>query len=97
MDFINNSLTITDLDDDGIAESTFLYKLSCRSDVSPSILKLMMHENDNKYALRGIMYIDIQDHREGGDYKVDKAFNNAPGVFLQYAKEQWADFSHEVF
>ena len=97
LDFINNSLSITDLDNNGYAESTFLYKLACRSDVSPAMLKLMMHEDDNKYALRGEMYINIQGYREGGDYKVDKAFNNAPDVFLQYAKEQWAEFSQEVF
>ena len=97
LDFINNSLSITDLDNNGYAESTFLYKLACRSDVSPAMLKLMMHEDDNKYALRGEMYIDIQGYREGGDYKVDKAFNSAPDVFLQYAKEQWAEFSQEVF
>ena len=97
LDFINNSLTITDLDNDGVAESTFLYKMACRSDVSPAGLKLMMHENDNKYALRGNMYINIQGYKEGGSYKIDNAFYSAPDVFLDYAKEQWRDFSHEVF
>jgi hypothetical protein len=97
LDFINNSLSITDLDNNGVAESTFLYKLACRSDVSPSILKLMMHEDDNKYALRGNMYINIQGYREGGDYKIDKGFYKAPDVFLDYAKEQWAEFNQEVF
>ncbi len=85
--YVPESLTITDLDDDGIAESTFLYNMSCKSDVSPDNLKLMMHENENKYALRGYTYIKAVD--AGGDYKVDAAFNDAPSSFLDYAKQQW--------
>lgn len=87
LDYVPESLSITDLDADGIGESTFLYNMSCKSDVSPDDLKLMMHENDNKYALRGYTYIANVD--AGGDYKVDAAFNNAPASFLEYAKEQW--------
>ena len=101
LDFINKSLTVTDINNNGIAESTFLYKLSSRSDVSPSELKLMMHEGETKYALRGNMYINIpgngefQGMKEGGDYKVDKAFEDAPSGFLDYAKEQWKKFKTE--
>lgn len=87
LSYVPESLTITDLNANGIGESTFLYNMSCKSDVSPDDLKLMMHENDNKYALRGYTYIANVD--AGGDYKVDAAFNNAPASFLQYAKEQW--------
>ena len=47
----------------------------------------MMHENKNKYALRGYTYIKVVD--AGGDYKVDAAFNDAPSSFLDYAKQQW--------
>jgi hypothetical protein len=97
LEHIRNSLTITDLDHDGIAESTFLYKMACRSDVSPAGLKLMMHEDDIKYALRGEMCINIEGYKEGGDYKIDKAFYNAPDEFLDYAKDQWREFSQEVF
>ncbi|WP_460622404.1 M949_RS01915 family surface polysaccharide biosynthesis protein [Hymenobacter tenuis] len=45
--------SITDLDGDGQSETTLLYKLTCRSDVSPSNLKLILHEGAAKYALRG--------------------------------------------
>lgn len=92
LDYVPESLSITDLDDDGIGESTFLYNMSCKSDVSPDDLKLMMHENENKYALRGYTYISSVD--AGGDYKVDASFNNAPASFLQYAKEQWSKYKN---
>ena len=32
-------------------------QLACRSDVSPSYKKLVMHEADAKYVLRGMMWI----------------------------------------
>lgn len=97
LDFIPGSLSITDINDNGIAESTFLYKMACRSDVSPSELKLIMHENDTKYALRGNMSIKIQGYTDGGSYKVDKAFDSAPDGFLDFAKSQWKEFKTETF
>lgn len=97
LDFIPGSLSITDINENGIAESTFLYKMACRSDVSPSELKLMMHENDVKYALRGNMLIKMEGFTEGGNYKVDKAFDTAPAGFLDYAKSQWKEYRLETF
>lgn len=47
--------TITDLDNDGQTETTVLYRLACRGDVSPAQLKLIMREGKVKYALRGQM------------------------------------------
>ncbi|MBX0292738.1 hypothetical protein K3G63_19995 [Hymenobacter sp. HSC-4F20] len=47
------STQITDLDQDGQTETTLVYQLTCRSDVSPDNLKLIIREGKNKYALRG--------------------------------------------
>lgn len=47
--------SITDLDNDGQTETTVLYRLACRGDVSPAQLKLIMREGKAKYALRGQM------------------------------------------
>lgn len=51
------STAITDLDHDGQTETTLVYKLACRSDVSPSDLKLIMREGPAKYALRGFTVV----------------------------------------
>jgi hypothetical protein len=53
VDFIPNSTSITDLDNNGISETTIAYKIACRSDVSLADFKVLMHENSNKYGLRG--------------------------------------------
>jgi len=57
VEFIKGSTKISDLDKDGIAETTVQYKLACRSDVSPAQMKLIMHEDTVKFALRGTMWL----------------------------------------
>lgn len=47
------STSVTDLNGDGETETTLVYQLTCRSDVSPSDLKLILHAGRKKYALRG--------------------------------------------
>lgn len=47
------SLRVTDLDHNGRTETTVLYGLACKGDISPLELKLIMHEGAAKYALRG--------------------------------------------
>ena len=91
--FIAKSVSITDLDSDGVAESTFLYILSCRSDVSPARLKLIMHEGKNKFAIRGT--IKLPADYGGGDMEVDTAFNKAGNPFMKHALEQWKIFASE--
>lgn len=52
---------VTDLDNDSVKEIMIMYKLCCRSDVSPATMKLIMHEGKTKYALRGKMVFIIPD------------------------------------
>lgn len=56
-DFIPGSTTVTDLDKDGIAETKIQYAIACRSDVSPAMMKLILHESGTKYALQGNMWL----------------------------------------
>jgi hypothetical protein len=56
-EFMNDPVVVTDLDNDGIGETTIQYKLACRSDVSPAYMKIIMHEDTAKYSLRGLMFI----------------------------------------
>lgn len=55
--FIKGSTTITDLDNDGTAETTIQYRLACRSDVSPAEMKLIMQEGTDKYLLQGLSWL----------------------------------------
>jgi hypothetical protein len=85
--FMKGTLSVTDLDSNGVAESSFLYKLSCRSDVSPAGLKLIMHEGATKYAIRGATKLP-QDYG-GGEMNIDPAFKQANPAFMKFAVETW--------
>lgn len=54
--FLDQGISVTDLDKNGIAETTIAYKLACRGDVSPASMKLIIHQDTAKYALRGQMW-----------------------------------------
>jgi hypothetical protein len=48
-----HSTAITDLDHNGRSETTLVYALACRGDISGADLKLIMRAGAAKYALRG--------------------------------------------
>lgn len=95
LEYMPKSLSVTDLDKNGIAETTFLYRMSCKGDVSEDDMKLMMHEGDTKLAIRGSMKLKMAGETYGGKMSVDKSFDDAPKEFLNYAKEQWNKFQTE--
>ncbi len=89
-----NTISITDLNNNALAEITFMYCLGCIGDASPVPLKLIMLENGDKYAIRGTTLVDLDKiygggGKLGGEKKVDASFNNAPKEFLDFANEQW--------
>jgi hypothetical protein len=97
--FVKGSLTITDLDEDGTAESTFLYSLACRSDVSPATRKLIMHEGAAKYAIRGTTDLTARLGPEygGGERTIDPAFDRADPAHRAYALRQWDRYAAQDF
>jgi hypothetical protein len=94
--FIPASIVVTDLDADGVAESSFMYLLACRSDVSPATLKLIMHEGAQKFAARGTSR--PRGAGFGGEMQLDAAFASAPRTFGEFVGAQWRRFrGHDTF
>lgn len=90
LEVVEGTVQVTDLDGDGEAEVSFLYRLGCRSDVSPLTAKLLLYEGATKYALRGETREQVgADEYVGGDFKADPAFERAPRAFLEFARTQW--------
>lgn len=93
--FKKNTLSVTDLDKNGTAEVWMMYELACKGDVSPSDLKVIMYEGNQKFAMRGESKIQtgMENHGkpvfEGGTYTFDKAFKEGPKVFREYAEKLW--------
>lgn len=90
LNFVENSLALTDLDNNGKAEIWMMYKIGCQGDVSPVPMKIIMYENNKKYAARGESYLKLPEGEAmGGTYRFDDAFKRAPAVFRQYADQLW--------
>jgi len=88
--FIENTLNVTDLNKNGIAEIWIMYKTVCHGDVSPCEMKIIMYEESKKFAMRGENRVQLSKTEfEGGKYKFDKAFNEAPKEYREYAKRLW--------
>ncbi|HMT10401.1 MAG TPA: hypothetical protein PKA39_02120 [Ignavibacteria bacterium] len=95
LSLIPKSITVTDINKDGIAENTFLYRMSCKGDVSPDDMKLIMHEGENKYAIRGSMIQVMGGKKYGGEMKPDPAYDKGPAGFFAYSRDQWKKFETE--
>lgn len=88
--YVKKTLQITDLDNNGIGEVWLVYKMTCTSDVSPQIMKIIMYEDGKKYVMRGKTKVQISDKAyRGGEYAFDKTFYKAPKEFKEFAKELW--------
>ncbi|WP_425562960.1 M949_RS01915 family surface polysaccharide biosynthesis protein [Mucilaginibacter gynuensis] len=88
--FIPGTFAVTDLDKNGKAEVWLMYKTVCHGDVSPSNMKIIMHEGDKKYAVRGTNKVKLSaTETEGGKYTFDEVFKNGPEAFRQYAAKLW--------
>lgn len=84
-DFIKESITFTDLNENGFAEATFMYSILCASEISPVPTKLMMLENGEKYAIRGNSY--IREFDTGGEKNID--FGKADQKLVEHASQLW--------
>lgn len=93
LDLIDKSLIISDLDKNNLAEISFMYKIGCRSDVSPIDIKLMVIENGNKAAIRGMT--SITGINEPKVKTSDLAFKKLPKPIQEQANKIWAKFEHE--
>jgi len=90
VNFLPNTFAVTDLNNDGKAEVWLTYKITCRSDVSPATMKIIMHDGDKKYAIRGENKVKVSaTEYMGGAYKFDETFKAGPEVFRLYAAKLW--------
>lgn len=95
--FVNNTLSVTDLNNDSVAEIWVMYRISCHGDVSPSAMKVIMYEGTKKFAMRGRAKLSVSGGTQGGEYSLDKAFTDAPVEFREFARKLWANNVMQVY
>lgn len=92
-EFLDTSVAVTDLDNNGVGELTFAYRTACRSDLSPAAFKVMVLEGGKKWALRGTTRVNPGPGPVGGELVED--FKKAPPQFLEHATKVWQRFVTE--
>jgi hypothetical protein len=90
--FYENHLSISDLDQNGMAEVMMVYALSCKGDVSPDTKKLILYTNGNKYAIRGEELMVMAKDTIGGTAATDTSFQQLPKVIQDSAMKHWQKF-----
>ena len=96
LDYRPKSFSVTDLDDDGVAEVTFAYELTCAGDVSPHTLKILMYEGTAKYAVRGETVVDVGGGQKvGGTHALDAAIKDAPPAFAKHLETRWTELTRQ--
>ena len=90
-EFVAGTVSVTDLDRNGVAEVWLMYRTACRGDVSGAETKIIMHQGSAKYAMRGEGVIQAGNGAPSGTgtYTFDAAFHNAPAVLKQHAETMW--------
>jgi len=104
LDLVPGSIAITDLDGDGHAEASLAYTMSCKGDVSPDDMKLMLLTKGNKLAIRGTQQLMKQ---EAGKLvplypelpvsppTIDPELKKSK-AFLPFTLERWKKFEQVV-
>ena len=84
-----DSLQVSDLDGDGLAEITFAYQFTCTSDVSPRSRKMLLLEDGEKYILRGHTGLNLPGMQMPSEFEVDPSVEKGPKVFRDHLIAAW--------
>ncbi|TGN11061.1 M949_RS01915 family surface polysaccharide biosynthesis protein [Leptospira ilyithenensis] len=94
--FLKDEFIVTDLNKDQISEVWLTYVTSCRGDVSPSTMKVIMYESGKKFAMRGRTRVKVSETDwDGGDFIFDKAFGDGPASFRNFGADLWHKLTSE--
>lgn len=87
--FIPSATTITDINNNGIAEVTIPYVIICRGGMDPGSMKIISYEDTTKYVLRGstMLMCDSKTPYGGEFTESENLKNNRP--LSSFLKAHW--------
>ena len=95
-EFVKESFSITDLDNNGVAEIWLVFISSCHGDISPNKLFIRMDDGEAIYMMSGERRLKLsEEFILGGDYTFDEKFtdSNMPLAFREYAVGLWEKYN----
>jgi len=73
-----------------------MYKVSCQGDVSPVPMKIILYQDNKKFAVRGTTKVSA-DENMGSEFIFHEASKMAPAAFRQYAEKLWKQHKAETW
>lgn len=89
--FIPHSVSVTDIDLNGLGEVCFLYQSVCQADTSPYPVFLVLYEDGVVYKIHGESLVEMPSGNLGGDYTLDEKMKGHP-LFSDFAVRRWKKF-----
>lgn len=88
----------SDLNDDGIYELWFIIEKSCKGDISPGLIQiLMVDEKGGQYVAEGETFQTFPDGSTYGGAYHAKDFEKLPAKYQHYAREYFQRNNAELF
>lgn len=94
--YTDKSLSITDLDHNGIAESCFHYRVT-PDGLDPERVKVLMHVNGEKYGIRGQLGAEVESFDELEIKTIDSKFKNIAPIFQEHASQIWDNYRNWLY
>ncbi len=96
VNFIEDSFSVTDINNNGIKEVSFLYEIVCQGGIGPIKMKSILIEGRQKYVIRGFRLDDVSiKNNKTPNYPrsiIDENFINAPHSFLDFSSKKWMKY-----
>lgn len=93
MRFVNHSLQLVDLDQDGLLECCFMYQNECEGP-APRVTKLMLMKNGQKLAIRGTFSAENEAELEK---TFDPVVAQYSAIFKNFMLMNWNEFKRGEF
>ena len=89
--FFASHVTVTDVNNDGVAEITVPYKMFCGGGVDSDTIKIILRQGREKYAIRGESLVRLPGQEGfGGSYKADASLSlPRNGAYRQQLLKVW--------
>lgn len=91
LSMLRESVSLTDIDQNGYAEFCFLYESICQMEKTPAPYGLCLYENGTTFRLSGESAVELPSGNLGGGFKTDENFVDNE-LFYDFAVRRWKKF-----
>ena len=95
-EYSTGTLEILDLDEDGYAESCFIYLIESDG-ADPCGVKLILHVKGKKYAIRGQLAGMDYDMGDVEEKNIDPVYKEIAPLFRDFASQKWDAFEDDFY